>query len=321
MPARNEELHLESCLASLHAQAEELKNLVAVSLVVVDNSSTDATVKIARRCKATVVNVLPGNPGRARNAGAAEFNADVVAFVDADCVLPRGWLRQMLKHLAESTVVAVGAIQGPASPDAPWVERVWVEMIAPSVKASSDRVLWLPAFNLAVRKSVFDDLGGFDESLATCEDSDLSYRLAIRGELRRDNDFSVRHLGESKTIVEFFQREMWRSQGNFRSAWKRGTTVGECVSLFLPLSYTLVVALAVFLLMISIVVGGFRSWVIFATIGIGVTILPLAIALVKRRRFGKILPAAVLVATYLLARGLGPLVPSRRVPRSGLTSS
>ena len=222
VPARNEQRHLERCLRSILTQDLAVHPNAEKSLIVVDNQSIDETCEIAERLGAKVLSVEPGKPGRARNVGVAAADADYIVFVDADCVLPVTWLAQCLQHFEDEQVVAVGSIQAAAEARAPWVERVWVDAIIPKSPAEWERVDWLPAFNMMVRKSQFDAVGGFDESLQTCEDSDLSFRLSKEGELRRDHRVPVQHLGESRSLGEFFRRELWRSGGNFRSAIKRG---------------------------------------------------------------------------------------------------
>ncbi|WP_164103318.1 glycosyltransferase [Candidatus Laterigemmans baculatus] len=312
VPACNEERHLARCLAAIREQSVGLPDPVAVSLVVVDNASEDATVKIARRYGARVVQVLPGNAGRARNAGARISDADAIAFVDADCVLPPGWLQRGLEHLAEPRVVAVGSVQAQAPCSAPWVERVWVESLVPQLRGNWETVPWLPAFNLLVRKAVFDEVGGFDESLTTCEDSDLTFRLAQRGELRRDHQCPVLHLGESQSLTEFFRREMWRSRGNFRSAWKRGARLAEFPSLVVPLGYVALLACTLAALAFAVAVGR-QWWLLTGVLVVCCLVVPSGIAWIKRSHAQRSALSGVLFATYLLARGLGPFLPARRV--------
>ncbi len=314
VPAHNEERHLKRCLESINRQHDDLGNETAISVVVVDNASRDATVEIALGMNAKVVHVQPGNPGRARNAGAAVNQADVIVFVDADCVLPAGWLSHGLAKLSDSGVVAVGSVQSLAPADAPWVERCWVETIAHPRSETWESSSWLPAFNLMIRKADFDAIGGFDESLATCEDSDLSFRLAEKGELFRDSSHPVHHLGESKTLTEFFRREMWRSRGNLRSAWKRGSFSKEIPSLFLPIGYATLFIASLVILIIAASRGGQWKWLL-ACCAILAIVIPVAVALIKRKRLVRLGSAATLFAAYLLARGIGPFWPSKRVTR------
>ncbi len=314
IPAHNEEKHLALCLQSVLAQVQGLTPGINVSLVVVDNASTDATASIAMDYGATVVQAIPGNPGRARNAGAAASGAGLLAFVDADCVLPSGWLRYGLEQLSDRRVAAVGAIQAVAPPGAPWVERVWLETIMPPASSQREHVTWLPAFNLLLRKSDFETLRGFDESLTTCEDSDLSFRLSARGELLRDHSHPVLHLGESKSLTEFFRRELWRSRGNFRSAIKRGSVRKEFLSLFLPLSYVIMLVMAVVALIAALMFAG-SGWKLASVCWAYVLIIPVSMAILKRRSLAHWYLATLLFAAYLLARGMGPFWSARRVSK------
>lgn len=314
VPAHNEQQHLGRCLDSIRRQDLPGGSSVETALILVDNQSTDQTREIAGRFGAKIIEVIPGNAGRARNSGAATVDSEFLAFVDADCVLPKSWLMKCLKHFDDSRVVAVGCGQAPAAQDAPWTERVWLNMIIPKSSEAWERVDWLPAFNLIIRKSHFDAVGGFDETLETCEDSDLSFRLAQRGELRRDHGSPVEHLGESRSLGEFFRREMWRSRGNFRSAIKRGSVLQELPSLFVPIGYLAMIVCCLMLLVAAFSIGGFWAGA-FVVSTLFVVLLPMAIAFAKGERM--FLPhASFLVAVYLMARGLGPALPARRVSRS-----
>lgn len=312
IPARNEAKHLAGCLEAIRDQRPSGCDW---AVVVVDNASTDQTAEIARRYGAEVIDVPPGNPGRSRNAGAATApEADFFAFVDADCLLPPGWLARCLQHMADPSVVGCGAIQAGAPPEAPWVERTWVAAIAPPPSDRWQCVDWLPAFNLMVRAAAFRSLGGFDGTLLTCEDSDLSFRLRTHGQLRRDHQVAVRHLGESQTLSEFFRREMWRSGGNFRSVWRRGSLSGELPSLVIPFAYTAFCAAALVTLPVALWRSSLWAWAVTLGAAALLIVAPLLIAAV-RYRGRRWLPTGSLLAVYLLARGIGPFVTTRRVER------
>ncbi len=314
IPARNEEIFLRQCIDSIHAQELDHDEELSVEIVVVDNESTDATSDIAVDCGATLINVPAGNAGRARNRGVDASTGKFLAFLDADCILPTDWVEHCLNELKHDGVIAVAGPQAPALDSAGWVERAWVSHITPRLTTTSDRVDWLPAFNLLIDRTDFVRLEGFDESLVTCEDSDLSYRLALHGELRRNNRSAVLHMGESKTLPEFFCREMWRSKGNFRSAYERKTLIAEAGSLFAPVIYALLFLGTMLTCCISI--ESFRSYQT-TVIGIGfagLLLIPITLAFLKRG-CEHLVPRSTLTACYLLARGIGPFAPARRVQR------
>lgn len=311
VPARNEEKHLEACLRSIAAQNVEC---VQTSVTVVDNESTDRTADIAVRCGARVQRVKPSNAAGARNAGAQGQVADFIAFIDADCVLPDGWLGEGLRHLEDESIAGFGAAQAPAPLDAPWVERVWVAAITPRSTEGWERVDWLAAFNLLVRQADFTATGGFDENLETCEDSDFSSRLTKYGYLVRDYSHPVRHLGESRSIYEFFRRELWRSKGNFRSAWKRGALVQEFISLFLPVGFVLFGILTIVFLSAAVVYGGGWWWGVAGVMVLACAAGPLLLTIARLGR-KQLVSTSALLSLYLVARGIGPFVPSKRVAK------
>jgi glycosyltransferase involved in cell wall biosynthesis len=311
IPARNEERYLKECLDSIAAQGTGL-GLVLSSLVV-DNGSSDRTSDIATASKVTVLKITGCNPAKARNIGARNTQSDVIVFVDADCVLPKGWLEKGVQFLEQEDCVGFGAAQAIPPKGSPWVERIWVDSIVPQKQIEHEKAAWLPAFNLMVWREAFEAVGGFDESLETCEDSDLSFRLSSRGALWKDYRFPVRHLGESQTLSQFLRREMWRSRGNLSSAMKRGTTMNEVVSIFVPIFYVVL-----FVLTIGMAVG--LPWTsptgrfIFGGLVVLTVGVPTCIAISK---FGPrhLVYRSLLLATYLFGRGIGPFWRWERVSR------
>jgi GT2 family glycosyltransferase len=71
---------------------------------------------------------------------------------------------------------------------------------------------------MIVTRRFFGELGGFDESIATGEDYDISRRAIARGgQLDRDRRLKAVHLGYPRTIRAFVQRESWHGVGDYRS--------------------------------------------------------------------------------------------------------
>ena len=102
IPAFNEERALPSCLDSILA----LKGTGAsFEVIVVDNNSTDQTVKVAEASGARVVPWAVQGIAAARNAGAVQAKGDLLAFIDADGRVSRGWLEAALSEISRSSVV------------------------------------------------------------------------------------------------------------------------------------------------------------------------------------------------------------------------
>lgn len=178
-----------------------------MAVVVVDDGSGDAAAVDAvtdRRPGPTTVvrHRRARGPGAARNTGWREARGDLVAFVDADVVLPPKWLTGLVPHFADPTVAAVGprvtAIAGRCSP-------AWLNAYE-TIRSPLDRgphlalvrprslVPYVPTTAVVVRRRALAEVGGFDESLRTGEDVDLTWRLAAAGwRVRYDPAVTVGH--------------------------------------------------------------------------------------------------------------------------------
>jgi hypothetical protein len=219
VPCRDEAPTLAACLASIRAQEP------AVScLVVVDNGSTDGSLEIARR-QADVVLPGHGSIGALRNQGAAVVpHADALVFVDADVELDPRWLTVALRELDSADLVGSRSL---ADPSASWVARRWAAIEAAQTHPQS--LVW--SQHLAIRGETFRRLGGFDETLPTGEDGDLSSRVrAAGGTVRLVEEMIAVHHGFPGAVGGFLRRERWHtaSTGWFRamSAKSRGLVLG-----------------------------------------------------------------------------------------------
>jgi GT2 family glycosyltransferase len=229
VPVRNDAAGLQRCLASVR---EASPPAVAVEVIVVDNGSTDGSAEIARQAGSTVI-VKPGERVSAlRNAGAAVASGDILAFVDADHELDPGWLRSLLTLFEDPAVSAAGApYSSPQSPT--WVQRAYDALRChPAERQDVD---WLASGNLAIRRSVFESVGGFDRNLEACEDVDLCRRLRARGaRLVSDPKLRSIHHGDPQTLRQLFVSELWRGRNNLQVSLRERPTLRSTVSVAIP---------------------------------------------------------------------------------------
>jgi rhamnosyltransferase len=113
--ARNEAGKLRRCLEQLGAQRVGGRTL---ELILVDHSSSDATVSVARAHGARVISLAPDSFtfGHALNLGCANARAQIVVSLSADAIpTDAGWLDRLLEPFADSRVAcASGDSYGPA---------------------------------------------------------------------------------------------------------------------------------------------------------------------------------------------------------------
>jgi glycosyltransferase involved in cell wall biosynthesis len=173
---RNSARTIGPCLVSIREQT------VVPRIVVVDNSSTDGTIAMAR---ALADLVIGGGPERSaqRNLGADAVESDVVGFVDSDMVLSRAVVEQSLLAIDQGA----GAVIVPeyTAGDGFWAR---VRAFERSFYRNSNATEAARFF----AKPVFLAIGGFDEGMTGAEDWDVTVRARDVAPIGRTSA-SIRH--------------------------------------------------------------------------------------------------------------------------------
>jgi len=214
IPALNEETVIGKCLDSIAHLEFPRRNF---EVIIVDNGSSDRTREIAEAHRNDVQLTLLLRPevniSALRNAGAVASSGKFLIFLDADMIVPKGWLQQVVTLFASSNAdILGGSFKVPKNSS--WVARVWFARRAKAVNLSPS---YVPSGNLMIRRSQFDLIGGFDESLRTSEDCDFCCRARTMGlRMAIYDDISVVHLGSPQTLQAFFKREIWHGSSVLR---------------------------------------------------------------------------------------------------------
>ncbi|MFH1681440.1 MAG: glycosyltransferase [Candidatus Eisenbacteria bacterium] len=180
----------------------------APEVIVVDDGSKDRTAERASEAGARVVRQENRGPAAARNAGWRASSGRAVLFTDADCLACHDWASRLLRLLEAENAGAAGGSYGIANPGS-LLARCVQEEIALRHRRMRGEVRFLGSFNLAVRRSVLEETGGFDESYrrASGEDNDLSYRIRKRGyRLLFDPEARVRHVHPERLARYLFEQ-------------------------------------------------------------------------------------------------------------------
>ena len=158
-------------VASRSARFTRLPELAAnVRSDLVDNGSTDGTAEVAAEYEASLgVRVVPAVARRsaayARNVGAEHAQGEFVVFVDADDVVDPGLLAAYASHLDGRDILA-----GPYEEsllNAPETMS-WRNPLSPAgPPVMFERFPYFLMGNVAVRRSLFEQLGGSTRGLAT----------------------------------------------------------------------------------------------------------------------------------------------------------
>ena len=165
---RNEEANIANCIRAFDAVRDE------VEIIVVDNSSTDATKRIAAELGAKVLDKGPERSAQ-RNLGWRTATADWVVVLDADMILPGALIGEILEccRLQSNAVEAC------------WIPEVrtgrGIRVKARNFERSFYDGTCIDALRL-FNKSVLEKTGGYDENLiAGPEDWELDIRVLATG--------------------------------------------------------------------------------------------------------------------------------------------
>jgi glycosyltransferase involved in cell wall biosynthesis len=154
-------------------------------VIVVDDGSTDESAAIAERFVAdrrvTVIRQRNAGSAAARNAGARRARGELVAFLDGDDLAAPGRLERTAAEMSRHPEAALG------------YGRITLisednRLLESRVRPGRYRTGWvakelryrnfIPFSTTMVRRTVFEELGGFDEAIRSSEDWEFLWRLS-----------------------------------------------------------------------------------------------------------------------------------------------
>lgn len=193
MPAYNASAFLRRSLSKLVEVAGE------TPVIVVDAGSSDNTAELAQSLGATVLR-LPERegPAGARNAGCDLTDAEVVLFIDADCVPHADTLARVRSAFdSEPELVALSGSYDATPPELNFFSQ-YVNLrhhLTHQLARRESATFWAGCG--AVRRGAFQEAGRFDADRyprPQIEDIELACRLRPLGRLRLDPALQVTHL-------------------------------------------------------------------------------------------------------------------------------
>lgn len=191
-------------------------------VVLADNGSTDATVAVATSYRHRVPSLrivsASERPGvnHARNIGVAATRSPLLCFCDADDRVRTGWLRELVAALERYDLVGGRRDLDALNDGAPGQRSNGSDRPTRSRPPLAPPVSFLPyplGANCAIRRQVWERIGGFDESFRGGGDEiDFFWRAQVAGY----------RFGEAPTAVIDY-----RLPGDLRTAMRRGFIKGR----------------------------------------------------------------------------------------------
>jgi len=162
-------------------------------IVVANQASMPAIAAAGLSDAIKVVPFEEANISAARNAGVAASGGEIIAFIDDDAVPEPTWLDHLVAALSLGDVAAAGGyVIGRNGISFQWKGRMAfadgqsVDLPLPDLETKvfvgePGRAIHTEGTNMAVRRDVLDDLGGFDEAFRFyLDETDLNMRIAAR---------------------------------------------------------------------------------------------------------------------------------------------
>jgi len=205
VPTFNEEKNIGGCLESLNQQDLPRSEY---EIIVVDGGSKDRTREIAAPLADLIFVQTSPRVGGARNDGARRAKGEIVAFTDADCIVPPDWLHKIRDDFARDHPVEVYGTVYPK--DGGFKNRIALGMANTFARFGYyTRTLYYSlGCNIAVDRSAFIRAGMF-RAMDAGEDIEISLRMKQFGKVLFDPKirvgFSMRRYREYGTVKSIYQ--------------------------------------------------------------------------------------------------------------------
>ncbi|MDR3013317.1 MAG: glycosyltransferase [Chitinispirillales bacterium] len=241
--ARNEEHNIAACLQTVFAQ--NISNN-QYEVIVIDDRSNDTTLSILRELsnhhpnlKVITITEIPAGISPKKHAvstGIKSAANDIIVFTDADCRVQPQWLSTIGKYFNNDDNIAL--VQGIASYSRPpgMSKIFWglqsIDFLSHVITAAAAIGADLPinssANNMAFRKSVFEEIGGYgDDGTVSFGDDDLilqriwKHKKASHADGPRTR--KIRFMADPCASVETAPTETVRAVFEQRSRWGSAT--------------------------------------------------------------------------------------------------
>jgi cellulose synthase/poly-beta-1,6-N-acetylglucosamine synthase-like glycosyltransferase len=279
VPVRNGEQTIQPLLESLK-KLDYNRNKVEV--IVVDGNSTDKTREIVKQYPVKLIIENRKGLNLARNVGIKNGNGEIVAFTDADCIVPPNWITKIVENFKDPKVSCVGGSAKALDSDfvSQYADNSIVRLM-PFFTKREELEKVKPFFrhpvgcNMAYRRKVAEEVGYFDENIQYGFDEvEFAGRVCKAGyTMVLDPKVSVWHKHRS-TLGDFLKQNFQYGKGSGlvlkRNRLKDAVSRWSFLGLLGFISWLLIVGSLLFLNLTS--TSSIFFWLLF-----GFTGLPLLI--------------------------------------------
>lgn len=198
VPTYNSEVHIANCLHSIENQSYP-----SIESIVVDNGSGDNTRDIALGFTDKVYTCGPERSAQ-RNYGVRKCKGSLLLVIDSDMELAVDVVKACVSELGPDS-----ALQAVIIPEESVGTGLWAQCkrLERSFYVGVD---WMEAARF-FRRQAFEQVGGYDESMVSGEDWDLSQRIGKLGEIGRVGSFILHNEGRI-SLLETIRKKYYYAQ-------------------------------------------------------------------------------------------------------------
>jgi len=191
-------------VARLLFSITKLKLDKKIELIAVDSGSKDGTLDLLDNSFATVIDFDEKlSKGAARNLGIKSARCNVIANIDSDVEILDGWYEALIHAIGCNDIVA-GYSPDPYGKNLPRVP----------IYVDGQDITW-PACNIAHKRSVFDEVGYYNEIQNLPEDCELNYRCVNAGyTILYEPRMKLYHYQRSAK-VSFAKQAFWNGEARY----------------------------------------------------------------------------------------------------------
>ncbi len=226
--ARNEEESLPILFESLQKQSYPVDK---IQIFVINDRSEDATANVVNRYRNEMKNLnlieidsVPDGIAPKKNAisrGVELSDGEIIVITDADCIVPKQWIEEIVSHFSNSKVGLVQGLTGyPKERSKTILDRFQrLDFFSHSVVAAAGIGKNLPinsnANNFSYRRSIFETLEGYGSvaKVVSGDDDLLLQRVWESGE------WEIKYMGSSSSAVVTEPVSTFRDMLEQRKRW------------------------------------------------------------------------------------------------------
>jgi cellulose synthase/poly-beta-1,6-N-acetylglucosamine synthase-like glycosyltransferase len=183
-------------------------------IIVVDNGSSDGTFERARAAGMIALQCAQKGRARALNAGIEAARGEFILTTDLSCRAEPYWIRAVVDTFAEHPEAGcvAGEIELLRTSDGAVIDfQERTNYMSPLLALKRRRLPYMPfadGANASFRKSVFDEIGGFEASFVKAADVEICYRMFVLTDytLVFNSSALMREPGEPSLRALLYQR-------------------------------------------------------------------------------------------------------------------